>query len=295
MRIQIRHAITLDFEPAAKNVNAVLRLSPRGHDSQHVVTWRLDVDANCRMRASEDAFGNAVHAFSAPGPFERLRILIEGEVETFDAAGIVRATIERFPPELFLRETQLTSPDEALREIVAQIGSGDDIERLHALLVKIAPEDSEKASEEASKEAMKEALKESCERAAQSSQSQSQSAQGRSQGAAAEPAGESEELVRARDLAHAFVAGARLMRLPARVASGYFVADDRGSARQHVWAEAHVYGVGWIGFDPFNGVCPHEAHVRVAIGLDADASALVRCSPAPARMGATIDVRRLSG
>jgi hypothetical protein len=44
----------------------------------------------------------------------------------------VRATIERFPPELFLRETALTSPDEALRAIVAKIGSGDDIERLHA-------------------------------------------------------------------------------------------------------------------------------------------------------------------
>jgi transglutaminase-like putative cysteine protease len=287
MRIQIRHAITLDFEPAAKSVNAVLRLTPRGHDSQHVVTWRIDVDANCRMRPADDAFGNVVHAFSAPGPFERLRILVEGEVETFDAAGIVRATLERFPPELFLRETALTSPDEALRAIVAQIGSGDDIECLHALLLKIAPEES----------------KEKPEPAAQPPQSQSQTTQRQSQGAvcdaaegAPDPSGARQaDLSRARDLAHAFVAGARLLRVPARIASGYFVADPRGGARQHVWAEAHVDGIGWIGFDPDNAICPHEAHVRVAIGLDADAAAPLRCSPAPTHMGAEIDMRRIGG
>ena len=26
--------------------------------------------------------------------------------------------------------------------------------------------------------------------------------------------------------------------------------------------------LGWVGFDPTHGVCPGEAHVRVAIGLD---------------------------
>ena len=40
-------------------------------------------------------------------------------------------------------------------------------------------------------------------------------------------------------------------------------------------------GVGWIGFDPANAICPHESHVRMAIGLDALDAACVRAAPAP--------------
>jgi transglutaminase-like putative cysteine protease len=34
--------------------------------------------------------------------------------------------------------------------------------------------------------------------------------------------------------------------------------------------------LGWVGFDPVNGVCPTDAHVRIAIGLDALGAAPVR-------------------
>ena len=36
----------------------------------------------------------------------------------------------------------------------------------------------------------------------------------------------------------------------------------------HAWAEAWIENLGWIGFDPTHGVCPHESHVRIACGLD---------------------------
>ena len=42
------------------------------------------------------------------------------------------------------------------------------------------------------------------------------------------------------------------------------------------WAEAHVPGLGWIGFDPAGGVCSTDRHVRVAIGLDHLGAAPVR-------------------
>ena len=35
-------------------------------------------------------------------------------------------------------------------------------------------------------------------------------------------------------------------------------------------------GLGWIGFDPANGICTTEAHVRVAVGLDYLGAAPVR-------------------
>ena len=41
-------------------------------------------------------------------------------------------------------------------------------------------------------------------------------------------------------------------------------------------AEAHVAGLGWVGFDAVNCVCPTDAYVRVAVGLDALGAAPVR-------------------
>ena len=40
--------------------------------------------------------------------------MVEGEVETQDTDGVVRGTVERFPPSLFLRETPLTQADPAI-------------------------------------------------------------------------------------------------------------------------------------------------------------------------------------
>jgi transglutaminase-like putative cysteine protease len=37
-----------------------------------------------------------------------------------------------------------------------------------------------------------------------------------------------------------------------------------------------VPDLGWVGFDAVNGVCPNDAYVRVAIGLDALGAAPVR-------------------
>ena len=33
------------------------------------------------------------------------------------------------------------------------------------------------------------------------------------------------------------------------------------------WTEAHVTGLGWVAFDPVNGICATDSHVRVAVGL----------------------------
>jgi transglutaminase-like putative cysteine protease len=36
----------------------------------------------------------------------------------------------------------------------------------------------------------------------------------------------------------------------------------------HAWAEAHIDYLGWVGFDPSNGISPDTRYVRVATGLD---------------------------
>jgi transglutaminase-like putative cysteine protease len=56
---------------------------------------------------------------------------------------------------------------------------------------------------------------------------------------------------------------------PARYVSGYLMMNDRvHQDASHAWAEAHVEGVGWVGFDVSNGISPDARYVRVATGLD---------------------------
>src|SRR5262249_39239022 len=82
------------------------------------------------------------------------------------------------------------------------------------------------------------------------------------------------------DLAHIFIAIARAFGLPARYVAGYFRGDEGamngGHEAGHAWAEAHVRDLGWVGFDPANGVCTTDQHVRVAVGLDYLGAAPVR-------------------
>ena len=45
--------------------------------------------------------------------------------------------------------------------------------------------------------------------------------------------------------------------------------DDRiDQEAGHAWAEAHVDGLGWVGFDVSNGISPDARYVRVASGRD---------------------------
>src|SRR3954447_20051292 len=111
MRIQISHETVYRYEQPARGVIQTLRLTPRNHDGQYVENWRIDVSENSQLDQIEDAFGNITHVFTAEGPLSELRVLVEGEVDTQDTGGVVSGTIERFPPSLFLRETDLTRPD----------------------------------------------------------------------------------------------------------------------------------------------------------------------------------------
>ena len=59
------------------------------------------------------------------------------------------------------------------------------------------------------------------------------------------------------------------MGFPARYVSGYLMLNDRvDQAAMHAWAEAHVDGLGWVGFDVSNSISPDVRYVRVATGLD---------------------------
>jgi transglutaminase-like putative cysteine protease len=80
------------------------------------------------------------------------------------------------------------------------------------------------------------------------------------------------------DFTHVFLAAARSAGVPARYVSGYFRRNDGVTDQDagHAWAEAFVPTLGWVAFDPANGMCATDAHIRVAIGLDYLGAAPVR-------------------
>jgi transglutaminase-like putative cysteine protease len=248
MLIRVRRETIYRYAEPAKAAIQKLALTPRNTDSQHVLGWRIDVDHDCRLRSGEDAFGNIVHNVSVDGPLDSLTTLVEGEVETFDTAGVVRGAIERFPPALFLRETPLTELDEALGAFARQATEreGDTLSKLHALLG---------------------ALHEAMIFEAEARYSRIAAAQAFALGRGV-----------SQDLAHCFIACARSLDLPARYVSGYKLRADGADEQPagHAWAESYVEGLGWVGFDPAQGASPDEAYVRVAVALDYLGAAPIR-------------------
>ena len=249
MRIHIAHRNVYRYDPPASGVIQVLRLTPRNYEGQYVVQWRIDVSADAKLAAHEDAFGNITHTFSADGPFAALTVEVDGEVETQNTNGVIRGTVERFGPSLFLRDTGLTEADPAIHGFAHEVAAakgGDVLAQLHGLLDRLHAE-MEHESDEAP-------------------------------GAANAAAAFARKAGPSRDLSHVFIAAAHTLGIPARYVSGYYGSDDGAAAQSaaHAWAEAAVPGLGWVAFDPANGFCPTESHVRIAVGLDALGAAPVR-------------------
>ena len=249
MRIRISHATSYHYDTPPKSVTQVLRLTPRNHDGQFVVDWRIDVSQDCQVHQHEGAFGNISHVFSADGPFEDLTVTVAGVVDTQDTQGIVGGTIERFPPSLYLRETALTAPDAAIiefAEATRQDVGNDTLTLLHALMNRLNAEitfDTEPTQVETTAAEAFAGRRGVCQ-----------------------------------DGTHIFIAAARHLGIPTRYISGHFFRGDDVTAQDagHAWAESYVDTLGWVGFDPTNGISPTEAHVRVAVGLDYLGAAPVR-------------------
>jgi transglutaminase-like putative cysteine protease len=78
-----------------------------------------------------------------------------------------------------------------------------------------------------------------------------------------------------RDFAALFIAVARRLGFGARFVSGYlFDPPAEGGSLQgvgatHAWAEVYLPGVGWIEFDPTNGLVASDRLIRVAVTREA--------------------------
>lgn len=238
MRIRVDYTTTYEYAAQASDVVQLLRVEPMGHDSQHIVHWRLDTDCDGCLRRSTDVFGNVIHMFYADAAVRRLSLHVSGEVDTDETHGLIGGTVEPLPPSVFLRTTPLSTPDAAIMEFARSCATGASLETCHNLLTRLY----ERMTFDAD---------------VTHPHTDAVHAFGLSAGVC-------------QDYSHIFLAAARHLGIPARYVSGHLVRAD-GLVTQpagHAWVEAHIPDLGWVGFDPTNGLSTTEAYLRVATGLD---------------------------
>ena len=242
MRLYIRHATRYVFDHPAFFGLQQLRKTPKTSGLQQVIDWTTTIEGGRRELSFEDHHHNIVELVSFERGTTRLSIISEGAVEVSDTHGILGPHRGPAPLWLYQRATDRTRAGAGCRKLLRAVDGDGDLARLHALMQVIKDRVPYEIGVSQPDWGAEDALRE-----------------GRGV---------------CQDHAHIFIACARDMGFPARYVSGYLLMDDRVSQdASHAWAEAHIDGLGWVGFDVSNGISPDIRYVRVATGLDyADAA-----------------------
>ncbi|WP_137136192.1 transglutaminase family protein [Rhizobium sp. FKY42] len=236
MRLKISHTTEYLYEEPVAYALQRLRLHPQSSHIQTVLHWSLSVEGAKVEAGYNDQFGNRVDLVSIEGGEHTIRIIATGEVETIDRAGVLGPHHGFVPLWLYLRETERTKPGKLVKELARGVTGDSELAQMHALMEMIHASVEYKPGSTSSETTAEEAL-------------------------------EAKAGV-CQDHAHIFVSAARHLKLPARYVSGYLMMEDRiEQAATHAWAEVHIPGLGWVGFDAANKICPDERYVRIASGL----------------------------
>jgi transglutaminase-like putative cysteine protease len=240
MLLNVHHSTTYAYSEPARRVIQLLRVTPSSFTGQSVLDWRVDVDRDAKLREGRDGYGNVTHMLYVDSPIRSLAISVAGRVLTEDKAGIVQGLPQDLPAGVFLRSTPLTAAGPALADLARAHAAapGTPITRLHGLagrLYETLRFDTQATAVETTAEEALAAGHGVCQ-----------------------------------DFAHIFIAAARAAGTPARYVSGHLFRRDGAhfQGAGHAWAEAWVEDLGWVAFDPLNGISTDDAYVRIACGLD---------------------------
>lgn len=237
MLLKISHRTEYSYDSPVNYALQRLRLVPQNGPTQKVLSWSIKIEGAREEVRFQDQFGNHTRLISAQGAPHVIGIMAEGAVETHDTSGIFGRDSGFTPVWLFEAATDLTAAGPGVRKLVKSISSEGEIDRLHELMHTVARDISYTIGATGPETTAEQAL--------------------------AQRSGVCQDHV------HVFIAAARKMGYPARYISGYLRMDDRvEQAASHAWAEAYVSGLGWISFDPANGISTDERYVRIAMGRD---------------------------
>lgn len=239
MRLSIRHSTRYDFNEQVVHALQRLRKTPKETQGQQILEWDMHYENAHPELQYEDQNYNTVTLIAVDPGATEVTVTCKGIVETSDHAGVIGRHSGHLPLWSFLGQTDLTRPGLQMHNLARELGKPQQVgaEFLHELSALIS------------------------ERVAYSK-------------GATGVATKAEEAVAAgegvcQDHTHIFIGLARHFDIPARYVSGYLMMNDRVTQEaSHAWAEAHIDGLGWVGFDVSNGISPDPRYVRVATGRD---------------------------
>jgi transglutaminase-like putative cysteine protease len=266
MRLSIRHATTYTYNPPAHRCALRLRLHPASFDTQRVLSWQVRVNGQNVPALLTTATGDRESIWTSSSPGASVEVVASGEVETGDLSGVVRGLKDSTRPGVYLRTTKLTEADKRIEGLAGMVATKSSLDRLHALMA---------------------AVRDAVAYMPAATSANTTAAQALKLGKGV-----------CQDHAHVFIAAARVMKVPARYVVGYLLALDTKLTETHAWAEAYAPDIGWVGFDPANGVCPTDRYVRLACGLDSADAAPIRGSVAGTpqeRLSASVDIGETAG
>jgi len=263
MQLKIKHITTYQFDDPVAYGLQQLRKTPKSTRGQTVTGWQTTVEGGAKEVGFDDHHNNVVELISFDRDATEIVITSEGVVEIDDTAGVLGKHKGPAPLWLYQRSTPLTHAGPHVRALAREVrATADALDRLHALMAAIRDTVTYEVGVSHADWTAERALEEGhgvCQ-----------------------------------DHSHVFCAAARELGHPARYVSGYLMLDDRvAQEAMHAWAEAHVDGLGWVGFDISNGISPDTRYVRVATGLDYSDAAPVtgtRVGGAGERLTVTLDV-----
>jgi transglutaminase-like putative cysteine protease len=246
MRLMVDHVTRYAYDHPVRSVVQSHRLQPSVHAGQKVLDWQVTVSGGTQGALHRDGAGDLIQGWTVAGPVTGVEVRVQGTVETADLSGVLRGHREAVTPECYLRATAPTRPDVALEALARSVDAPDALGLAHALSAAVAEAIAYRPGVTHAHTTAAEAL----------------------------ALGEGV----CQDHAHALIACARVRGIPARYVSGYLFATEDGAPHEaaHAWAELHVPGLGWVGFDPANRCCPDARYIRLGSGFDAQDAAPIR-------------------
>ena len=247
MRLSITHTTTYSYDRPVSYALLQLRLTPRNGVGQTVLNWQSSVSGATPQLVYEDHYRNVTELVRMEAETTSVSILCQGEVEVENLNGVLGAGQGLAPLWLFRSRTKATNPGPVIRKLAASVKehfARDPLDGMHRLSAAVA-------------EAV--AYTKGSTNAGTTAEEAAKAGQGVCQ-----------------DQAHVMIAAARQLGAPARYVSGYLLMEEEEGQGQvqtdqgatHGWCEVWVQGLGWVGFDVANRVCPDDRYVRVALGRD---------------------------
>lgn len=239
MRLAIRHTTHYRFANPIVHAIQRLRLTPKSTQGQEIVAWDMHFENAEKQFEYEDQHRNPTTLIAMTPGAQEVVVTCSGTVDTHDHAGVIGRHAGHLPLWSFRGQTPLTKPGSGMRALVRELRKEElgPLDTLHALSARISDKVAYQTGVTGVDTSAEDAWTIGC---------------GVCQ-----------------DHAHLFIGSARALGIPARYVSGYLMMNDRiEQEATHAWAEAHVDGLGWVGFDVSNRISPDQRYVRVATGRD---------------------------